>query len=177
MTPAGQNCLLPAMSEKSGAVFCAVSEGDSLRWARANPAGVEQLFGPLAENQGLAALAVWDCITEPVSPGRTSIAFFEPAADRISFYEAAGRRPPRQRQGSIAACWMTDECAAIATSDGLFAVNAFTGVSLPLMSGAWIPVRFVPASRTLIVLGKGPARNRLAVFQMVFGPPLERDLS
>lgn len=167
LTPEGQHCLLPVMSRDDGRVLCARADGNSLSWVQAGPAGVVDLAGPIGA-AGAAALAVWAGITEPVSPDRASFAFYQEGADRICAFDVEGKRLARHRMGSIAACWLDHEFMALATPDGLFVVNAFTGVSLSLMSGSWIPARYVPASHALIVLGKGPTPSRLSIYQIVF---------
>jgi len=173
LTPEGQHCVLPVFSRPGGQVVCARADGDSLHWVQAGGEGMVDLIGPVGEAAGAGSLAIWAGITEPVSPDRAGFLFYEPAGDRIVAYDVEGKRLARHRAGTIAACWMADDGIAIATPDGLFVVNAFTGVSLSLMSGSWIPARFVPESRTLVVLGKGPARSRLSIYQIVFEPPVK----
>ena len=107
---------------------------------------------------------------------RTSFLFYDASEGRIGVYDLASKRLARHRAGSMAACWIDQETLALATPDGLFVVNAYTGISLPLMSGAWVPTRFVPESRTLVVLGKGPSPTRLAVYTIAFDP-VEREKS
>lgn len=171
LTPEGQHCLLPVMSAAAGQVVCARAEGNSLHWVSASLAGMTDLVGPVGESEGASPLSIWAGVTEPVSPDRASYLFYEADGGRIAVYDVAGKRLARHRSGSVAACWLGSDTIALATSDGLFAVNAFTGVNLPLMSGAWIPARFVPGSRTLVVFGKGPASSRLSVYRIAFEPP------
>jgi hypothetical protein len=171
LTPEGQHCVLPVLSEAGGRVVCARADGYSLHWARASAEGTADLGDTIGDSDGPGALALWAGITEPVSPDRTSFLFYEAASGRIAVYDAATKRLARHRAGSVAACWIDKESVALATPDGLFVVNAFSGVSLSLMSGAWVPARFVPESRTLVVLGKGPASGRLTVFAIAFEPP------
>lgn len=171
LTPAGQHCVLPVLSEAGGKVLCARASGHSLHWARAGVEGTADVSDRIGNGDGPGVLALWAGIAEPVSPDRKSVLFYEAGADRIAVYNAADKRLARHRTGSVAACWINNESIALATPGGLFVVHAFSGVSLSLMSGAWVPARFVPESRTLVVLGKGQTSSRLSIYAIGFEPP------
>jgi hypothetical protein len=171
LTPDGQHCVLPIRSEADGTVVCARMDGYSLHWARAGLTGTTDLSGAIGDSDGPGLLALWAGITEPISPDRTRFLFYETAADRITTCDAVSKRLAQHRTGSVAACWIDNDSIALATSGGLFVVDAFSGVSLSLMSGAWVPARFAPESRTLIVLGKGQASSKLSIYTLAFEPP------
>lgn len=170
LSPEGEDCVWPALTSPEGRAVCAVASQEQLRWVLAGPDGTTDLSGPVGEGGRPALLSVCAGVGDPVSPDRRGFLFYNAFDNRIVVCDFTDRRLAQHRSGSIAACWIGPEICALATADNLFAVHVFSGVSLPLMSGSWIPVRFVPTTRTLIVLGKGPGPSRLAIYRITLEP-------
>ncbi|MEP0843652.1 MAG: hypothetical protein HRF43_13190, partial [Phycisphaerae bacterium] len=173
LTPEGRDCFLPLLVDDRGGVICASNLQGPPRWVRATLEGATDLTTAISGEGPEAVIGVCAGVAEPVSPDRRTFAYYDAVEGRVAVCDFAGRRTARHIRGSIAACWIDPRILAVATPDNLFAVDAFSGVRVALMSGAWVPARFVPASRTLIAFGlrgKGAAPTRLTIYRMVLEP-------
>jgi len=169
LTPKGPDCIFPLASSGNGKVLCACVEADHLNWVMGSSNGIENIAAKCGNAQRPAILQTWAGITSPLSPDRDNFLFYSSVFDRIIVFNVTDRRLRRHRSTSIAACWMDNDTIALANPDGVFAVKAPTGVSINLMSGPWIPCRFVPRERKLILLGSQKNnRRRFSIWEVVF---------
>ncbi len=169
LTPKGMDCLLPVRYE-NGNVICARTEGQHLDWVECSPATARELVPKCGGSQRPGVLQVMAGIPQPLAPDRKNFVFYDQNRDRVGVCQIGARTVRLHRAGSIAACWLGNDTLALATSEGLFAVNATSGVSLPLLSGSWLPMRYVPAAAKLYLLGKDNGTSRLAIYELVFRP-------
>ncbi len=169
LTPEGMDCVLPVLSDPPGKVLCARAEAGQLNWAWCSLEGSTDLAMQCGMSERPRLLETWAGITSPLSPDRRSFLAYDPQQERITACHVGDRRVARHRQGSIAACWLTSEAIALATSEWVFVVNTATGMSPGLFNGQWIPCRYVPAARRLLLLGKDSAR-RFSIVEVVFKP-------
>ncbi len=107
-----------------------------------------------------AMLQTWGGIASPLSPDRQAVLFYDTVQDRVCVLSVNERIVQRHRPRSIAGCWLDPQSIALATPDGVFVVNRTTGLSIPLFNGQWIPCRYVPTTRRLILLGRVAASHR-----------------
>lgn len=171
LTSDGADRVLPVLSATGGGVLCAEASGENLTWTQSTAAGGGALAPPWGLSARPAMLQTWAGVAAPLSPNRESLLFYDIKQDRICVLHLAERIVRRHRARSIAACWLDDRAIAVATPDGVFAVNTTTGLSLSLFSGQWIPCRYVPADRRLILLGRQTPR-RFAIWEVVFKPKM-----
>lgn len=169
LTPAGSDCLFPALSDGVAGVLCAQVEAGHLNWVKCGPRGIREVAPQWSRSARPDLLQTWAGIASPLSPGRDAVLFYDLVHDRVCVLHVAERIVRRHRRGSIAACWVGNEAVALATSDGVFVVNTTTGVSVPVFNGQWIPSRFVPTTNRLVLLGYETPR-RFAVWEVVFRP-------
>ncbi|NLX06383.1 MAG: hypothetical protein GXY33_14690 [Phycisphaerae bacterium] len=167
MAPKGDELLLPVSVNANEAVVCARNAADSLEWVLARPSGLTLLAGDCGLGNRAAALQTLAGVADPISPNGDRLLFYDTRQNRICLLDLRDNRLQRHRQGAIAACWLTDDVFALATSDYLFSANVETGLSPQILDGPWIPLRYVPARRTLLILGpQGP--NRFAIVEVRF---------
>jgi hypothetical protein len=171
ISPAGQDCVLPALLRDDGWVVCGQIEGGQLNWVQARPERVVQIAADSGSNAGL--LQTWAGIGEPLAPDGSGLLYYDPRQNRIAVLDIHAGLVRLHRPGSIAACWMTPRAIALATPDNLFCVDVHTGVSIPLMSGAWIPARYLAHENRLVLFGKEGSASRLSIFSMNFRPRRE----
>lgn len=169
LTPEGMDCLFPLAADSRGQVLCARVEGDGLCWTQAGLEAATDLLSDCGLGRRPDVLQTLAGIGSPLAPDGRSLLFYDARLNRISTYNTASRRAVRHRPASIAACWLSGEAIALATADGVFLVNTVTGLSPGLFNGAWIPRRYVPANRRLLLLGKDSAR-RFTVVEVTFKP-------
>ena len=169
LTPEGMDCVYPIASDAAGNVLCARLSGDCLNWARCSLSGFTDLPSECGFAQRPNLLQTWAGIPAPLSPDGRSFLFYDTQQERIGAYHAVDNKVVMHRQNSIAACWLTSEAIALATPECAFIVNTVTGMSLQLFNGSWIPVRYVPARRRLLLLGREKAR-RFSIKEVVFTP-------
>jgi len=169
LTPDGTDGVFPVVSDVSGKVFCAHVEGPHLNWALAGVDGFTEFAPRVGTSDRPSLLKTWFGITSPVSPHGPNWLFYDDLQDRVGVCYGAQKRVVRHRAGSIAACWLSDDAIALATADQLFAVNTRTGMSLMLFNGSWIPSRYAPATRRLLLLGQDSPR-RFSIVEVVFKP-------
>jgi hypothetical protein len=167
LTPAGADCLFPVMSDGRGSVLCAQVSGEHLNWVKSGPGGIATLASQCGLSARPGVLQTWAGVASPLSPGRDGVLFYDLARDRVCVLHVAERVVRRHRPGSIAACWLDNETIALAIPDGAFVVNTTTGMSISLFNGQWLPSRYVPATRRLILLGHDTPR-RFAIWEVVF---------
>lgn len=167
LSPPGTDCVFPVMSDKTGQVLCARVNADYLHWVSCGVDGVTELVPKCGSSDRPLLLQTWAGIASPLSPDRGAFLFFDTGQGRIAVLHATQRLVRRHRSGSIAACWVDEQTIALATQEAAFIVNIHTGVSTSLFSGSWIPCRYVPASRRLILLGQEHA-GRFSIWEVVF---------
>jgi hypothetical protein len=167
MTPTGVNCLLPVKSDDRGRVLCARVDGDHLSWVESGLNGVDELVpqGGLADPATM--LQTWAGIASPLSPDGRNFMFYDPLQNRIAVFILPEKHLVNHRPRSIAACWLTNEAIALATDDLTFLTNNKTGMSLQLLNGLWIPNRYIPRERRLILLGRQSDR-RFSIVEVLF---------
>jgi hypothetical protein len=170
LTPEGMDCLLPVAVDADGRLLCGRVEGDALNWIRFAAGHVEELAHNAGPGQRPYVLQAWAGVPVPPSADRRSFIFYDGGRDRIGICHTAESTVRMHRQGGIAATWLDDHTIALATSEGLFAVNTGTGASVSLLSGAWIPARFVPSDHRLLLFGKADSRSRLSIYEILFKP-------
>lgn len=169
LTPEGVDCVFPIASDADQNVLCARVEGDHLNWARCGPDGTTDLESRCGVSQRPALLQTWAGITSPLSPDRKSFLFYDMLQNRIRIFHVAEKRIAGQRTESIAACWLTHEAIALATTKWVFLVDTVTQISPVLFNGSWIPCRYVPATGRLLLLGQENAR-RFSIVEVVSKP-------
>ncbi|MBP7934762.1 MAG: hypothetical protein KA354_08965 [Phycisphaerae bacterium] len=167
LSPPGSDCLFPVTSEKTGRVLCARANTKYLHWATCDTDGITDLIPKCGLSGRPLLLQTWAGIASPLSPDRGAVLFFDTGQNRIAVLHAAQRLVRRHRSGSIAACWIDEQTIALATPEAVFVVNTTTGVSTSLFSGSWIPSRYVPSSRRLLLLGQERA-GRFSIWEVVF---------
>jgi hypothetical protein len=167
ISPQGMDCLLPVLRQKDGRVICASSSDEQLRWITADSQGTSLLVDHCGNFDKPAVLATWAGISEPVSPDRQSILFYDSIQNRICIYHRDEKFVRNHRSDSIAACWLDDRAIALATAERVFLVSTQTGMSLELFNGAWIPGRYLTGERKLILFGRENAR-RFSIFEVQF---------
>ncbi len=170
LSPEGADCVLPARLEPDGQVICAQVRGSEFNWVRARPNRIEPLVDRGGNGRRPALLQVWAGISSPVSPDGENLVFYDGLRQRLAVFHLKERVVRRHRPGSMAACWLTDQAIALATADGLFAVDTATVVSHPLLNGSWIPLQYVPSRRELILLGREGAGARFSIVSLKFRP-------
>ncbi len=170
LSPETADCVLPAMLGDRGELICGRVEDDHLNWIRVDDGRMLELIREVGVGQRPALLQAWAGIAAPVSPDGLSIAFFDGLENRVGVLNMADRIVRRHRSGSLAACWLSPRAMALATIEGLFAVETETGISIPLMNGAWIPLAYVSAENRLILLGKEGSGARFSIMEMTFKP-------
>ncbi|MHC4796033.1 MAG: TolB family protein [Planctomycetota bacterium] len=169
LTPNGPDCIFPLASSGNGKVLCACVQADHLNWVMANSNGINNISKQCGTAQRPTILQTWAGITKPLSPDRKNFIFYDSILDRISVFHVTDQRLRRHRPRSIAACWIDNDTIALAIPDGVFIVNASTGVSINMMNGSWIPCRFLPRERKLILLGRETNRQRhFSIWEVVF---------
>lgn len=177
LTPDGLDWLFPVCTGGAGSlpvaggdrVLCARAEGAHLTWVQCTPAGSITVATPWGNSARPAMLQTWAGIVAPLSPQRDAVLFYDGVRDRICVLHVTERTVRRHRPGSIAACWLDNQSIALATPDGVFVVDTVAGTSVSLFNGAWIPSRYVPATRRLILLGRETPR-RFAIWEVVLKP-------
>lgn len=169
LTPDGMSCSLPVLSVENG-VVCARADGEHMGWVECTPEHMADLAPGFGPSQSSELGNTWAGINVPVSPDRKSFIYYSGNHNRVAVCHLADKVVRQHRPGSIAACWLTNEAIALATAEGLFAVNTATGVSATLLSGGWVPMRYVPASSKLYLLGKEDGPSTLAVYELIFRP-------
>lgn len=167
LSPAGTDCVFPVTSDKAGRVLCVRSNADDLHWVSCDANGISDLVPKCGSAGRPLLLQTWAGVSSPLSPDRGSVLFFDTGQTRMAVLHAAQRLVRHHRPGSIAACWVDAETIALATQEAVFIVNTATGVSTSLFSGSWIPCRYVPASRRLILLGQ-ERTGRFSIWEVVF---------
>lgn len=167
LTPEGMDCVLPMPTDRADRVFCARRDPDQLAWALCGPQGVTTIGASIGSSSLQTVLQTWAGVPSPSSPGGRGILFYDTVQDRMSVLHLSEKRVLRHRTGSIAACWLADDAIALATSEALFAVNTETGLSPQLLNGSWLPVRYVPETRRLILFGKDRP-GRFAIVEITF---------
>jgi hypothetical protein len=169
LTPEGMDCVLPLMADAGGTVVCGCLESGHLTWVRCGRQGSVVLAAQGAISDRSQLLQTWAGIPSPLSPDRRSFLFYDSMQNRIVSCQPTDRGIVRHRQNSIAACWLSDEAVALATSDWVFVVNVSTGLSPQLLNGAWVPCRYLPATNRLLMLG-AERRGRFSIVDVVFKP-------
>lgn len=180
VSPQGMDAVLPVMAagELESSVFGVVS-GGKLSWARLQGDSVSILADNVAPGSRQHLLLPFACIPEPVSDRGHAFAFYDATSNRVLVCSTEEGRFNRHRPRSIGACWLGPEAIALATVGGsnvrgepdyLFAVQTETGVSLPILNGRWLPARYVPRERRLLLLGEENPRQ-LSVVELVFRTP------
>lgn len=167
LTPPGPDCLFPITTDGRGTVLCAQTEADHLNWIRSGTSGTTTWASRWGDSDRSASLQTWAGIGSPLSPGRDAILFYDGRRDRIGVLHIPEQLIRWHRQRTIAACWIDEQTIATATPDGVFVVNTITGMSTSLFNGRWIPCRYVPATRSLILLGSQTPR-RFAIWEVTF---------
>jgi len=172
LTPPDAECVLPVATDATG-VLCAAGRGAHYQWVRAGESEMSELTLPVSWSGRADCLLTWAGTADPLSPDGGTLLYYDVSQDRICALHLADRVLRQHRSGSIAACWMDAETLALATADGLYVVNAPTGASVPVFNGRWIPSRYVPEERRLVVLG-GAAPRRLSIWEVVFAGEEDR---
>jgi sugar lactone lactonase YvrE len=170
LTPQGADCVLPVLVDAKGRVICGQVEGTRFSWAACTRDQSTKLGPPCGPGERPLFLNTWAGITVPVSPDRNAFLYYDLAQDRVAVYHLATQVLRRHRMGSVAACWLTQRAFALATPDGLFAVDAETGASVSLLSGRWIPLRYVAKAARLYLLTSDNGAARLSVYELAFRP-------
>ncbi len=169
-TPEGADCVLPLMTTVAGQVICGKVEGGAFSWARCSRNSTIQLVPPCGPGGRPVFLQSAAGITVPVSPDRGSFLFYDLSKDRIAECRWGDPLVRRHRPGSIAACWLTDRAIALATAEGLFVVETRTGASVSLLSGSWLPLRYVPQTSRLYLLTADQGPARFSLYELAFKP-------
>jgi len=167
LTPEGPDCIFPVCSDDGGQVLCAQADGDHLNWVKCGPNGTVVLAQRCGSADRPTCLQTWAGIASPLSPDRNSFLFYDTLRNLIAVFHADEGLVRRHRTGGIAACWLTNNAIALATSEAVFVVNTATGMSPQLFNGQWIPCRYVPSSRRLIMLRRETSR-RFSIVEIVF---------
>lgn len=167
LSPQGTDCVLPLVADESGSVICAHAAGARLSWVRSTANGVTGLVHGGGSGERPALLQTWAGISTPLSPDRRSWLFYDPLRESISVHSLADQRTVDFRDRSIAACWLADDTIALAGVDRVFVLNTFTGLRLDLFNGQWIPLRYVPLQRRLLMLGP-ETPQRFKVVEVTF---------
>ncbi len=170
LSPEENDCVLPALMRDDGSVICARVEADHLNWIRCLDGHMVDLLREVGVADRPALLQTWAGINTPVSPDGRSLAFFDGLQNRIGVLYFDERIVRRHRPGTAAACFLDSHSLALATPEGLFAVDTETGVSISLMNGQWIPLAFIAEQNRLVLLGKEGSGARFAIFEMIFRP-------
>jgi len=167
VTLPGIDALFPLTIDDGKGVICARTDGERIRWTDAHRNGFRDLTGPCGYATRPAMLQTLAGIAEPVAPDRASIAFYDALQNRVCVYHRAGNILRAHHSDSISACWLTNKALAMATGEWLFVVNTATGMSLQIFNGEWIPARYVPGSRKLILLGRETSQ-RFSIMEIRF---------
>lgn len=167
VSPEGMDCLMPTQAGCGTQLLCARSAGERLNWATCSPDGTTDVGINVGSSRRPEVLTAWAGIADPLSPDGSSLMCYDPLQDRICIFHKTDRRIVRHRPGSIAACWLTENAVALATDRAVFAVNTATGFSPSLFDGIWIPARYVPAGRRLLLLGRDNAA-RFSIVEVIF---------
>ena len=186
LTPKGMDCVLPLMSGEGGAVICAHPQGSEMVWVTADVNGVTTLTSQRGAPHRALLLQTWAGIAEPLSSDRDSFLFCEilnagptaRAEGRIAVYcfsqrwtRRIERDPDNPWAGvelhSIAACWMDNDVVALATPENTFVHNTKNMVLTQVLNKPWIPARYIPTLRTLVLLG-AEMGGRLAIWEVRF---------
>jgi hypothetical protein len=167
LSPKGMDCVLPILHDRSGRVVSGCMRGQQLNWVLADLQNASDLDPNGGFGEKSAIFQIWAGIGSPLSPDRRSFLYYDTFQNRICVCHVAERTVRRHRPETIAACWLDDQAIALATADRTFLVNNQTGMSLELFNGTWIPARYVPASRRLILFGKENSR-RLSIMEVRF---------
>ncbi|MBI4580673.1 MAG: hypothetical protein HY718_13275 [Planctomycetes bacterium] len=174
LTPRGMDCLLPVLSDGGRQVICGRVDGGRVDWALCTRESTTPILPRFSPAQRPVPLQAWAGISVPVSPDRRGFLFYDMSQDRVAVCHWADRAVRRHRSGSIAACWLANDAIALATADALFAVNVNSGVSISLLTGSWIPLRYVASTSKLYLLAKdGTSATRLAVYELAFRPAVD----
>ncbi len=166
LTPAGSDLMSPIVVDESGETICIERTADRANLTAATPNSTTVLvnnIGPASRFDAFSGIAT------PVSPDRANVKVlhYDTRNNCISILNVAERKTQRHRTGSIAACWLTNDAIALATGEHIFAVNTKTGMSPQLLNGMWIPCRYVPDTRKLILLGR-QSDSRLSIYELQF---------
>jgi len=154
VTTEGVSCMLALMSAGPDAVVAAQAIGEAWSWVVADGASQQELIRSHRIGQRGDIPTMLAGIDAPVSPGGRSFMYYESLSNQVCVYDLARKTLRRHRPGSIAACWLTDDAIALANDQATFVVSTSTGLSLQVLNGPWIPRRYVPGSRRLILLGR-----------------------
>ncbi len=167
LTPAGADCLLPVTSNPDGRVLCARVEADHLNWVESGLGGLTDLIPQCGLAERPTLLQTWAGIAAPLSPDHQSVLFFDTDEQRIRVWHVAEGHVRGHWAGSIAACWLDDDVLAVVAEDRLLIVNTKGWILTTLSGSSWIPLRYVPTTRRLILLGKDKPR-RLSISEVTF---------
>jgi len=167
LTPEAFDCLLPLATDPAGEVLCAKVQPDQLSWVQCTPSSIIILASAVGLPERTMMPQVWAGIASPLSPDRTSMLFYDTLQNRLCVLDRREHRLSRHRPRSIAACWLSNRAIAVATAENVFAVNTETGLSPQLFDGQWIPCRYVPSTRRLILLGRHSPR-RFSIMEIEF---------
>lgn len=170
LTPAGVDFVHPAWLVDDRTVIAVQAEASGLSLAQATASGSELLASQVGDSARPALLSLWAGVAQPVSPGKAGILFYDALQNRICVYHVKDRIVRRHRPGSVAACWLDDEAAAIATPEALFVVDTASGVSQSLLTGPWIPAGYVRSEHRLLLLGREGAGGRFNITTIDFKP-------
>lgn len=154
VSPEGADFVLPVKLGAADRVLCARAEGDRLNWVWAGRDATTAVAPAWGQSSRMEWLQIWAGIAAPVSPDRDAVLFYDCACDRVCVLHLAERTLRQHRPGSIAGCWLDRRTIALATQAGVFITDTQTGQSAQLLSGPWIPCRYVPGERRLILLGQ-----------------------
>jgi hypothetical protein len=167
VTPEGMDCLMPTQTGCGTQLLCARAAGERLNWVTCSSDGITDVGINIGSSRRPEMLAAWAGIAEPLAPDGSSLMSYDPLQDRICVYHKTDRRIVRHRPNSIAACWLNENAIALATERAVFAVNTVTGFSPSLFDGTWIPARYEPVTRKLLLLGKENAA-RFSIVEVIF---------
>jgi hypothetical protein len=79
-------------------------------------------------------------LPRPLSPGGGALAYYDPAADRLTVADLARGTVRPLPPGTRAGCWLGDRHFLAATDKELLLVSIDTGRSKRLIRGRWLPL-------------------------------------
>lgn len=167
LTPMGMDCVLPIRSDADGRVLCARPTADALQWITADAIGITEQVTQAGSGRRPAWLNTWAGIASPLSPDRQSVLFFDTVQQRVRIWNVAERRVRGHRLGTIAGCWLSEDVVALAAENALLIVETTGGILMSMRGSSWIPRRYVPSARRLILLGREGA-SRFSIHEMTF---------
>jgi len=167
LSPDNTDCVLPIRSDFGESTLCLKTDATGVIWAQASPDGVRPMSSPYEVPNRVGLVRFTAGITEPLAPDGKRLLYFNPARETITVWQIGLGEVQPPLPNSMAACWLDADTLALANAEVLLLVSAHTPGILTSLNGAWIPCRYVPEARRLILLGKHSDR-RLAVWEMKF---------